>query len=54
VVLGDKKTKPGTRFRLVVVVVKSQSAARKFKQGSTMSSLPSDLPRSEFVTVKRK
>jgi len=54
IVVGDKSTERGTKFRLCVVVVKDQAEARKYKQGTTMQSLPAGLPRSEFTTVRRK
>jgi hypothetical protein len=52
--IGDDKTKPGTKFRLVVVLAKDREAAQKFEAGMTRNSLPAGLPRSEPVQVVRK
>jgi hypothetical protein len=54
ITVGDKKTRPGTTFRLAIVVAKSRAEAAKFKEGMTMPRLPAGLPRSNFVEVKRK
>jgi hypothetical protein len=51
--LGDTETKSSTKFRLVIVVAKDREAALKFVKGTRMENLPA-LPRSEFVTVRRK
>jgi hypothetical protein len=45
---------PGTKFRIVVVVAKSKSEAkRRFPAGARIGALPPDLPKSAYVTVER-
>jgi hypothetical protein len=50
---GNKDTPAGTRFSLVVGVAKSKEAAAAFKEGTTLETLPPDLPHSTPVTVYR-
>jgi hypothetical protein len=51
---GDAVTRPGTRFRIVVVLVKSKEEAQKYQAGDTRLVLPAGLPHSEPVTVVRE
>jgi hypothetical protein len=50
---GDRDTPRGTKFALVVVVVKEREEASKFKTGMTLKSLPDDLPHSKKVIFYR-
>lgn len=50
---GDDNTKPGTKFRIVVVVAKSKEAAARFVAGTTRPILPVDMVHSQPVDVIR-
>jgi hypothetical protein len=50
---GDDRTSSGTRFKVVVLVVKDQKAAREYKAGTTLKVLPPGVPRSAEVIVFR-
>jgi len=51
---GDAATKPGTRYRIQIVVAKSKEDAMKFERGMTRNALPAGLPRSDPVKVVRE
>jgi hypothetical protein len=51
---GNEQTKPGTKFRVVIVVAKSKEEAFKFERGMTRAALPAGLPRSVPVTVSHE
>lgn len=52
--IGNDKSKDGSRFRLVVVMAKSEDDARRFKPGVSFKEIPEELPRStETVVVLR-
>jgi hypothetical protein len=52
--IGAAATKPGTQFRIVVVVAPSRAAAAmRFVRGMTLPTLPADLPASPSITVRR-
>lgn len=53
VYIGDGDTKPGTRFRLIVFVVKTKAAAERYRPGMRLKTIPAGRPRSERVTVTR-
>ena len=50
---GNDQTKPGTKFKLMIVLAKSKEDAHKFERGKTRPALPAGLTRSEPVTVTR-
>lgn len=50
---GDDETADKFPFRVVVVVAKSKSEAKKFKAGKALRSLP-NLPKSDYVKVIRR
>lgn len=52
--VGDENTKPGTKYRLVIVIVENKMTAQtKFKPGSVHRTL-GKLPQSDSVGVVRK
>lgn len=51
---GTEDTKPGTKFRIVVVLARTKEDAGRFEAGKKMSTLPPGLPRSEPLSVTRK
>jgi hypothetical protein len=51
---GDRDTPSGTKFQVVVAVTKSREQALEYRIGSTRSSLPPGLVRSETITVVRQ
>jgi hypothetical protein len=51
--LGDKTTKAGDKFVIIVIVAKDRKHAATFKAGANLTSLPADLPRSKPITVVR-
>lgn len=51
---GADDSKPGTKFRVVIVVAKDKAEALKFERGKTRAALPPGLPKSDPITVVRK
>jgi hypothetical protein len=51
---GNDKSKDGSRFRLVVVMAKSEEDAKRFQPGSSFKDLPEELPRSAETVVVLK
>jgi hypothetical protein len=55
VTFGNEGTSSGTKYRLVIIVVKSKSEAEsKFPAGKLIESLPPSLPRSDYLNVERE
>jgi hypothetical protein len=54
VYFGDGETRSGTRFRIIILVVKNQAAAARFEAGDTLKTLPASLPKSEPVVVTKE
>jgi|GEM_PF-3265881 hypothetical protein len=48
---GNNKTKPGTRFDVVVLVVPSSVELEQWKPGDVLENLPSTVPRSQEMTA---
>lgn len=49
---GIRDTKPGTRFKIVVVAI-PENKVKGFSEGDTFDSLPDEYPASEPIIVKR-
>lgn len=48
---GNVKSRDGSRFRVVVLLAKSEGDAMKFKPGTSLKELPEELPRSAETVV---
>lgn len=51
---GNDKSKDGSRFRVVVVIAKSEEDARRYKPGASFKRIPEDLPKSTETVVVLK
>jgi len=51
---GNEKTPPGTEFHAVVILPPSDEAARQFRVGETLKTLPEGIPQSKVVQVVSK
>ena len=51
---GDGSTPPGTRYSVVVMVMRSKAEAERFRPGQQLTSLPSGYPKSHSITVSRQ
>lgn len=48
---GNDKSRDGSRFRVVVLMAKSEGDAMRFKPGTSLKELPEELPRSAETVV---
>ncbi len=51
---GNETTQPGQRYQIVVLSAADESAARQYETGTTLETIPADLPHSDPIEVVRR